>query len=64
MADVVRCAKKSALTWVRKRGRGCFSISLVAWIVCSVGRAGVVSLFSFARYPLVAVDVKKTVERL
>ena len=32
---------------------------MIAWIVCSVGRAGVVSLLSFARNPLVAVDVNK-----
>ena len=44
---------------MKNRGRGRFSISLVAWIVCSVGRAGVVSLLSFARHRLVAVDVNK-----
>lgn len=44
---------------MKKRDRGCFSISLVEWIVCSVGCAGAVSLFSFARYLLVAVDVNK-----
>ena len=44
---------------MRNRGRGRFSISLVSWVVCSVGRAGVVSLLSFARYLLVAVDVNK-----